>query len=99
MTGFSGLEVDAREGESEKKSLVPFQRLTPQDLLISLIFVFTSSTINTYEPEWRDLTADEQPDRIVAERYLSSPMRDKEPWEDEVAAVAAAGFMQVVGVR
>lgn len=62
-----------------------------------LIFYFNlpapaqhSSPVNTYDTEWHCLSADQHPDRIAAERYLSMPPRKREPWEDEVAEMVAA---------
>ncbi|RUO96132.1 hypothetical protein BC936DRAFT_142565 [Jimgerdemannia flammicorona] len=48
------------------------------------------SPVNTYDAEWHNLAADQHPDRIAAERYLSMPPRKRELWEDEVAEMVAA---------
>ncbi|RUS17552.1 hypothetical protein BC937DRAFT_89821 [Endogone sp. FLAS-F59071] len=62
------------------------------------IWLDDCSPVNTYDTEWHCLSADQHPDRIAAERYLSMPPRKREPWEDEVAEMVAAMGGVVAGL-
>ncbi|OZJ06857.1 hypothetical protein BZG36_00144 [Bifiguratus adelaidae] len=59
---------------------------------LSGVWLEDSSAVNTYDSEWLPIYVPRQPDRIKVERYLNQEPRKRESWEDDIAALKAAGW-------